>query len=64
MKERILPAEGKPGILVPGLGMVATTFIAAGVEAVKKELAQPKGSFTHLGLNHYQKLVDTYDKSA
>ncbi len=35
MKEEILPAEGKLGILMPGLGAVATTFIA-GVEAVKK----------------------------
>jgi myo-inositol-1-phosphate synthase len=47
MKEQILPAEGKLGILMPGLGAVATTFIA-GVEAVKKELAQPVGSLTQM----------------
>ena len=32
----IAPAEGKLGLLVPGIGAVATTFIA-GVEAVKRE---------------------------
>jgi len=47
MKEQILPAEGKLGILLPGLGAVATTFIA-GVEAVKKGLAQPIGSLTQM----------------
>lgn len=48
MKEQIVPAEGKLGILMPGLGAVATTFIA-GVEAVKKNLAQPIGSLTQMG---------------
>ena len=33
MKSNIQPAEGKLGILIPGLGAVATTLIA-GVEAV------------------------------
>lgn len=47
MKEQILPAKGKLGILLPGLGAVATTFIA-GVEAVKKGLAQPIGSLTQM----------------
>ncbi|MXV16243.1 inositol-3-phosphate synthase [Hufsiella ginkgonis] len=45
MKESVQPAEGKLGILIPGLGAVATTFIA-GVEAVKKGIAQPIGSLT------------------
>jgi myo-inositol-1-phosphate synthase len=35
MEKKIEPAKGKLGILIPGLGAVATTFIA-GVEAVKK----------------------------
>jgi len=48
MKEYVTPAEGKLGILMPGLGAVATTFIA-GVEATKKELAQPFGSVTQMG---------------
>ncbi len=42
------PAEGKLGILMPGLGAVATTMIA-GVEAVKKGIAKPVGSFTQMG---------------
>ena len=48
MKGQILPADGKLGILMPGLGAVATTFIA-GVEAVKKNVAQPIGSLTQMG---------------
>ncbi len=48
MKQQVRPAEGKLGILVPGLGAVATTFIA-GVEAVKKGLALPVGSLTQMG---------------
>ncbi len=39
--------NGKLGILIPGLGAVATTFIA-GVEAVKKGLAEPIGSLTQM----------------
>lgn len=41
-------ADGKLGILIPGLGAVATTFIA-GVESVKKGLAKPVGSLTQMG---------------
>jgi myo-inositol-1-phosphate synthase len=40
MKEKgefIQAAQGRLGVLMPGLGAVATTFIA-GVEAVKKGL--------------------------
>jgi myo-inositol-1-phosphate synthase len=48
MEQRIKPAKGKLGILVPGMGAVATTFIA-GVEAVKKGIAQPIGSLTQMG---------------
>jgi myo-inositol-1-phosphate synthase len=48
MEQTITPAKGKLGILVPGLGAVATTFIA-GVEAVKKGIAQPIGSLTQMG---------------
>lgn len=48
MKENVLPATGKLGILIPGLGAVATTFIA-GVEAVKKGIAKPIGSLTQMG---------------
>lgn len=48
MKTNIAPANGKLGILIPGLGAVATTMIA-GVEAVKKGLSQPIGSLTQMG---------------
>lgn len=48
MKQDIVPADGRLGILIPGLGAVATTFIA-GVEAVKKGIAQPIGSLTQMG---------------
>lgn len=48
MKQDIISAEGRLGILIPGLGAVATTFIA-GVEAVKKGIAKPIGSLTQMG---------------
>lgn len=48
MKENIQPADGKLGILLPGLGAVATTMIA-GVIAVNKGLAQPIGALTQMG---------------
>ncbi|MEX0892650.1 MAG: inositol-3-phosphate synthase [Gemmatimonadota bacterium] len=43
----ITPAEGKLGILVPGLGAVATTFMA-GVESVRRGQSQPVGSLTQM----------------
>src|SRR5215207_3963173 len=48
MNTTIEKAEGKLGVLIPGLGAVATTLIA-GVEAVRKGLAQPIGSLTQMG---------------
>ncbi len=48
MKEQIQSADGKLGILLPGLGAVATTFIA-GVAAVNKGLAQPIGALSQMG---------------
>src|SRR5215471_2703300 len=45
---RIAPAEGKLGVLIPGIGAVSTTFMA-GVEAVKRGLGQPIGSLTQFG---------------
>src|SRR5688572_17692594 len=43
----IAPAEGKLGVLTPGIGAVSTTFMA-GVEAIKRGIAQPVGSLTQL----------------
>src|SRR2546427_7247722 len=45
--DRIEPASGKLGVMMPGMGAVATTFVA-GVEAVRKGLAKPIGSVTQL----------------
>ncbi|MCI0434272.1 MAG: inositol-3-phosphate synthase, partial [Gemmatimonadetes bacterium] len=43
----IQPAGGRLGVLLPGMGAVATTFIA-GVETVRRGIAQPIGSLTQL----------------
>src|SRR3569832_1773119 len=48
MRNFVEQAEGRLGVLLPGLGAVATTLIA-GVEAIKKNLAQPVGSLTQMG---------------
>src|SRR5690348_12164636 len=42
------PAQGKLGVMVVGMGAVATTLIA-GVEAVRRGLAKPIGSTTQMG---------------
>ncbi len=41
------PASGRLGILTPGLGAVATTFMA-GVESIRRGSTQPIGSLTQL----------------
>jgi myo-inositol-1-phosphate synthase len=53
----VKPAEGKLGILIPGMGAVTTTFIA-GVEAIKKGLAKPIGSVTQLATIRLGKRTD------
>src|SRR5512142_1812914 len=47
-KTNIAPASGRLAMLLPGMGAVATTLIA-GVEAVRRGLAQPIGSVTQMG---------------
>ena len=54
---RIAPADGKLGILIPGIGAVSTTFMA-GVEAVKRGLGAPIGSLTQLGTIRLGKRTD------
>jgi myo-inositol-1-phosphate synthase len=54
---QIAPAEGKLGILIPGIGAVSTTFIA-GVEAVKRGLGLPVGSLTQLATVRLGKRTD------
>src|SRR5579871_6850524 len=51
------PAKGKLGIMVVGLGAVATTMIA-GVEAVRRVLAKPIGSLTQMGTIRLGKRTD------
>lgn len=48
MKNKVKKCEGKLGILLPGLGAVATTMIA-GVFAIKKGIGLPIGSYTQIG---------------
>ncbi len=56
-------ATGRLGVLLPGLGAVATTLIA-GVEAVKKGIAQPIGSITQMGNIHLnRKAGETTERS-
>src|SRR4051794_2448402 len=45
---KIEPAKGKLGVMIPGMGAVATTFVA-GVEAIRKKIAEPIGSLTQMG---------------
>ena len=47
-RAEITPAKGKLGIMIPGMGAVATTFVA-GVEAVRKGISSPIGSVTQMG---------------
>ena len=53
----IAPASGKLGILLVGLGAVSTTFVA-GVEAIRKGMAQPIGSLTQMGTVRLGKRTD------
>jgi len=53
----IQPAKGKLGVMIPGMGAVATTFVA-GVEAVRKGLANPFGSLTQMGTIRLGKRTD------
>ena len=59
MKKQInvLPASGKLGVLTPGLGAVATTFIA-GVIASRKGMGHPVGSLTQMGRIRIGKRTD------
>jgi myo-inositol-1-phosphate synthase len=56
-KAEIAPAKGKLGVLLVGLGAVSTTFIA-GVEAIKKGIADPVGSLTQMGTIRLGKRTD------
>ncbi|HZM88058.1 MAG TPA: inositol-3-phosphate synthase [Blastocatellia bacterium] len=49
--------KGKLGVLLVGLGAVSTTFIA-GVEAIKRGIAEPIGSLTQMGTIRLGKRTD------
>lgn len=54
---QIAEPKGKLGVLIPGMGAVATTFIA-GVEAIRRHLARPIGSLTQMGTIRLGKRTD------
>jgi len=53
----IRPATGRLGILTPGMGAVATTFMA-GVEAIRRGTSKPIGSLTQMGTIRLGKRTD------
>src|SRR5215469_18028585 len=53
----IKPATGKLGVMIPGMGAVATTLIA-GVEAIRRGLAKPIGSTSQMGTIRLGKRTD------
>jgi myo-inositol-1-phosphate synthase len=54
---QIKPAQGKLGILLPGMGAVGTTFIA-GCLLARRGLAEPVGSLTQMGTIRLGKRTD------
>ena len=48
-KEQIDKAEGKLGVLIPGMGGAVSTTFLAGIETIRQGLALPIGSLTQLG---------------
>jgi len=53
----IVEPKGRLGVLLVGLGAVSTTFIA-GVEAIRKSIAEPIGSLTQMGTIRLGKRTD------
>jgi len=48
-KKDIQKAEGKLGVLIPGLGGAVSTTFLAGLESIRQGLALPFGSLTQMG---------------
>jgi myo-inositol-1-phosphate synthase len=48
-KQEIQKADGKLGVLIPGMGGAVSTTFLAGLEAVRRGLALPVGSLTQMG---------------
>jgi myo-inositol-1-phosphate synthase len=55
--QTIAPVDGRLGVLLPGMGAVATTFIA-GVELARRGLGKPFGSLTQQGTIRLGKRTD------
>ncbi len=53
-RQHIESAAGRLGVLTVGLGAVASTFFA-GVELIRRGLAEPVGSLTQMGTLHFGK---------
>ena len=53
----IAKARGKLGVMIPGMGAVATTFVA-GVEAIRQGYSSPIGSLTQMGTIRLGKRTD------
>ena len=60
MSQNIASADGKLGILLPGMGAVATTLIA-GVYAVNKGISKPIGSTSQMGVEGKEYVVEDGD---
>src|ERR1700680_781829 len=56
-KTGVRPANGRLGILTPGLGAVATTFMA-GVESIRRGRSKPIGSLTQMATIRLGKRTD------
>ncbi|HLG20203.1 MAG TPA: inositol-3-phosphate synthase [Bdellovibrionota bacterium] len=56
-KVNVSPADGKLGVLIPGLGAVSTTFII-GVKAILRGLGEPIGSLTQMATIRLGKRTD------
>ena len=56
-KHQIVPAAGRLGVLTVGLGAVASTVIA-GVELIRRGLAEPVGSLSQMGTIRLGKRTD------
>jgi myo-inositol-1-phosphate synthase len=54
---QIAPADGKLGVLIPGIGAVTTTLIA-GVEAIRRGIGKPIGSLTQMATIRLGKRTD------
>ncbi len=58
----LTPADGKLGVLTPGMGAVATTFIS-GVLAARRGYADPVGSLSQMAHPRLGKRTDIHPEN-